>query len=260
MPVKEDAVSVISGILGTKEDPPKSNHNFITEWYADISGLDWARRGNPWCAMTITWVLHMIGMNWFVYAYCPYIERDARKGVNGMSWGHEPRVGSPVLYDLDGSNMATHVGMVTKVFSDGTFETIEGNWRDAVTKLVRDMKYVRGFVYLPYDNNPAPVDPGDDDDMWTDEEKKKVFDILEAHGKAISDIQNGTVGETGIKPIVEQIRGALQPAEGLDKPLASSTIDNQLKQVRRALRKIARAAGVTPSTVPVDGNELEKKV
>lgn len=260
MPVKEDAVSVISGILGTKEDPAKSNHNFITEWYADTSGLDWPRRGNPWCAMTITWVLHMLGMNWFVYAYCPYIERDARKGVNGMSWGHEPRVGSPVLYDLDGSNMATHVGMVTKVFSDGTFETIEGNWRDAVIKLVRDMKYVRGFVYLPYDNNPTPpVDPGDDD-MWSDEEKKEVLDAIRAFGPAISRLEDHVYGDSGVEPIVKQIRSSLQPEDAVDKPLASSTIDNQLKQIRRALRKIARGAGVTPSTVPVDGNELEKKV
>jgi hypothetical protein len=255
MITKEDVVGVINGIIGTKEDPAGSNHNFITEWYADTSGQDWARRSNPWCAMTITWVLHKVGMTWFVYAYCPYIERDARAGVNGMSWGREPRVGSPVLYDLNGSNMATHVGMVTEVHPDGTFSTVEGNWRDAVTPLVRDMKYVRGFVYLPYDNS-APSDQGDDD-MWTEEEKKTVLNALKAHGEAIERLETAVRGDSGILPIVEQVRGALQPANKLDQPLAASTIDTQLKQIRRAERRVASAAGVTEATVPVNGNMLE---
>lgn len=245
MIVKEDAVSVISGIVGTKEDPAKSNHNFITEWYANTSGLEWARSGNPWCAMTISWVLQHIGMKWFLYAYCPYLERDARKGLNGMSWDKEPRVGSPVLYDLEGSNMATHVGMVTEVHDDGTFSTVEGNWRDAVTPLVRDMKYVRGFVYLPYDAS-ASNDQGDDD-VWTEDEKKALLAAVAAHGEALGRLEDSVRGGSGVLPIVEQVRDGLLPAKEADKPLGKSSIDNQIKMLRRGLRKVAGALNIDVS-------------
>jgi hypothetical protein len=123
------------------------------------------------------------------------------------------------------------------------------------------MKYVRGFVYLPYDNNPStPVDPGDDDDMWTDAEKKIVLDGLKAQGEAIARLEDHVYGDSGVEPIVKQIRSALQPSDAQDKPLSAATIDNQLKQIRRAERKVAAAAGVTPATKPVDGNMLEAKV
>jgi hypothetical protein len=119
-----------------------------------------------------------------------------------------------------------------------------------------------GFIRLPFDNhglgsNPPPQE---EDDMWSEAEKEKLWNTLDAHGAAISKIENGTVGDTGILPIVEQVRGALQPEDALDKPLAKSTIDNQLKQIRRAERKVASAAGVTDQTVPVDGKMLEEKV
>lgn len=165
MPLKEMALNALRGIIGTAEDPPKSNHNWITESYADVSGQAWARRGNPWCAMTLTWVLRQAGFDWFIYAYCPYVERDAKNGVHGMSWGDEPQPDALVLYDLEGSGMATHIGMVETVYGDGVFDAIEGNWGDKVTRLRRDMKYVRGFVYMPFDSPSTPEPTPKEKDM-----------------------------------------------------------------------------------------------
>lgn len=163
MSVATDVPAIAVSKLGDAEDPPGSNHNDITEFYADLSGQEWARRGNPWCMMFVTWVLQQLGVSWFVYAYCPYVERDARNGVNGMSFGSTPEVGTVVLYDLEGAGMATHTGFVDEVLDDGTFMTTEGNWGNKVTNLHRDMKYVRGFVSIPFDGSPSsPLQPSGD--------------------------------------------------------------------------------------------------
>lgn len=149
-----DFVNQLRGLLGIQEQPLGSNYAPpTTDWYADITGYEWARRA-AWCAENCTYGLHHCGISAFIYAYCPFWERDARAGVAGMSWGREPQVGALVMYDFDGVSYAEHVGAVESVNDDGTFYTIEGNWSDRCMRLHRDMTYVRGFVYLPFDGQP----------------------------------------------------------------------------------------------------------
>lgn len=156
-----DDLNISRGLLGTAEDPPGSNHNFITDWYADRIGNDGFRRA-PWCAMSRSYTFDHAGGD-LTYAYCPYIEADAKAGRNGLTWlGDTIEVGAWVLFDFRGGGEATHVGHVESLFPDGTFYSLEGNIADAYRREHRDMKYVRGFVRVPYDGEaPAPVpDPG----------------------------------------------------------------------------------------------------
>lgn len=156
-----DDLNIARGLLGLAEDPAGSNHNFITDWYADRVG-DAGFSHAPWCAMSRSYSYDSAGGD-LSYAYCPFIERDAKAGTNGLVWlGKSAEVGAWVLFDFAGHGYATHVGQVESVRGDGTFFTLEGNIGDAYRRELRDMKYVRGFVRVPYDNAAPVPDPGPD--------------------------------------------------------------------------------------------------
>lgn len=256
MPIKEDALNALRGAIGTYEDPARSNHNWITDWYADVSGYEWARRGNPWCMMTVTWALHQAGLTWFVYAYCPYVEHDAKAGVNGMSWGRTPQVGAVVLYDLDGAGLATHTGTVEEVYGDGTFITIEGNWGDRVARLHRDMKYVRGFAYMPYDGSPsAPAPPEDQQTNGrpilrrgsTGDAVKELQNILVAMGIDIGP--DGADGDFGgnTERAVEEMQRKLgcRDIDGIVGPETYEALD-------RLFAWLAATNGQVPAPTPAE--------
>lgn len=155
-----DDLNISRGLLGLAEDPPGSNHNFITDWYADrINNPGFAHA--PWCAMSRTYCYCMAGGD-LSYAYVPYIEADAKAGRNGLVWlGMSAEVGAWVIIDFNRDGVADHVGQVEAVNGDGSIITLEGNIGDAYRRQRRDMKYVRGFVRVPHDDAPAPVvDPG----------------------------------------------------------------------------------------------------
>lgn len=166
MATNTDVKNVARGLLGTAEDPPGSNHNFITEWYAAlINNRGFAHAA--WCAMSETYEIHHASdvLAWFVYAYCPYIERDARAGVNGMAWSDDPPADVEgncvlVLIDFAGHGYATHTGLREVELGDGTRYILEGNIGDAFRREHRDGKYIRGYAIVPLDGVPAVADPG----------------------------------------------------------------------------------------------------
>lgn len=150
MPTVDEDLDASRALLGTVETPAGSNHNFITDWYADRVGDDGFRHA-PWCAMSRSYTFDHAGGD-LSYAYCPFIERDARAGRNGLAWlAMNAEVGAWVLFDFDGHGQATHVGHVEAINSDGTLITLEGNTGDAYRRQHRDLKYVHGFVRPPFD-------------------------------------------------------------------------------------------------------------
>jgi peptidoglycan hydrolase-like protein with peptidoglycan-binding domain len=161
MPTLEADLNASRGLLGLVEHPNGSNYNFVTDWYANRVG-DEGFRHAPWCAMSRSWCYDVGAGGDLTYAYCPFIERDARAGVNGLEWlADDVEVGAWVLFDFAGLGMATHVGQVEAVLDGGRFVTLEGNIGNAYRRQVRDRKYVRGFVRVPHDDAPPPVkDPG----------------------------------------------------------------------------------------------------
>jgi peptidoglycan hydrolase-like protein with peptidoglycan-binding domain len=149
-----DFLNQVRGLIGVREQPDGSNYAPpITPWYADLVGNQGFARA-AWCAMTQTYGLHHSGFGAFIYAYCPYIEHDAQAGVLGMQWSDTPQEGALAIYSFGGRE-ADHVGVVEAVYDNGTFAAIEGNWGNRCQRMIRDTKYVRGFVILPLDGAPA---------------------------------------------------------------------------------------------------------
>lgn len=258
--------------VGDTERPPGSNCCIICEEYNKTFNL--GVRCYAWCCATQDLATKAAFGDFLLRtAAVGQAMINAKRGLRGLLWiprsaveaGEDIRVGDLCCWDygLHGHWDDMHIDAVVNPYTNRRFLTIDGNRQNRCDYFWNTLgPPTMGFIRLPFDTHglgPTPP-PVEEDDMWSEAEKDKLWNILDAHGKAISDIQNGTVGDTGIHPIVEQIRGALQPEGKLDQPLAASTIDVQLKQIRRAERKVASAAGVTDATVPVDGNMLEAKV
>lgn len=97
-------------------------------WFGD--------NGQPWCAMFVSWVFahsgnplpHIQGPHGF--AYVPYAIDYARAHHQLHT---SPHVGDIFLY-RDGE----HTGIVSKVYPDGHFDTVEGNWGNQVAHVHRN--------------------------------------------------------------------------------------------------------------------------
>ena len=167
--VIERVLNKLRNALGTKEDPPGSNHNFITEWY----NANVYRIGNgAWCEMTQTWAMWTSGAKELKRgrAYTVYAVRDAMRGVNGSSWHWGTagvRPGDVFYFDWDlrrkSAEDVDHTGMVERVNDNGTFYVLEGNIGNALKRVLRSDKYVVGYVRYDWDRlvkddpKPEPV-------------------------------------------------------------------------------------------------------
>jgi hypothetical protein len=118
------AVEVALGEVGYQEGA--GNANKYGAWY----GMD----GQPWCAIFCTWCAEQVGSKTFVkgsrYAYCPYIEKDARNGATGLTivQPHAVMRGDIALFDWGNDGVADHIEFVTSPPGSGTsFGTVGGN-------------------------------------------------------------------------------------------------------------------------------------
>lgn len=155
--------------LGLGESPSGSNSNKIVKWYN--KNVDKIGNG-PWCEMTNTYGPWMTGAKELKVgrAYTVYACTDAQKKVNGSSWHYGTKgmkAGDQVYYDWDEAkgNVAyvDHTGTVEKINGDGTFYVLEGNIGDELKRMLRNSKYVVGYVRLDWsrlsDNTPPVVEP-----------------------------------------------------------------------------------------------------
>lgn len=140
--------------LGTREVPPGSNHNFITEWYnANVAKIG----DGPWCQMTDTWSVWSVGFKSLMpgSAYTVTAAQNAQKGMDGSSWHYGVNgmhAGDQVYYDWGGDKgsdaviQIDHTGTIEHVNGDGTFYVLEGNASDKLMRVKRDKTYVVGYV------------------------------------------------------------------------------------------------------------------
>lgn len=103
-------------------------------WYAaQVKAAYFAANGVPYCAMFVSWVFSAIGGSIFgdgrVYAYCPFIERDARAKGRLRSF-EEIQPGDVLLFDWNDDGLADHVGFAARRVGDYV-HTIEGNTSDS---------------------------------------------------------------------------------------------------------------------------------
>ena len=113
-----DMLRVARSQIGVKESPRGSNRVKYTRWYG-LTG--------PWCAMFVSWVARQAGVDKSViptHAYTPS-GRNFFRGKN--RYYRKPKVGDIVYYQFPGFSRVSHVGIVEKVHSDGSWTAIEGN-------------------------------------------------------------------------------------------------------------------------------------
>ena len=111
-------ISVARSQLGVKENPAGSNKVKYTRWYPMIG---------PWCAMFVSWCAAEAGIPTSVipkHAWTPAGKSFFQKR---KQWGSKPRVGALAYYNLSGLGRVSHVGIVERVYKDGSFDAIEGN-------------------------------------------------------------------------------------------------------------------------------------
>lgn len=150
-PTAGTTLALAASQIGTGENPPGSNHNKYTTWY----GMNGA-----WCYMFVSWCFGQLGALDLVHgkhAYVPDV-----KGVfepHGEWHTSDPKAGDLVAFDFNRSGSPEHIGLVEKVLSASTIQTIEGNTSDHVYRRVRSRSYVYGYArpkYAAGSPNPHP--------------------------------------------------------------------------------------------------------
>ncbi len=152
----ETALSWMRSNLGLAEDPPGSNHNFITEWFGIGNGA--------WCAMTVSRALNEAFGDpdrWQV----PGVAADYVQGtayvpnllvhfIEAGLFDQNPRVGDVVIFGWTPGSDGDHTGLVEQVVGDGTVVTLEGNHNDELIRMRRSMEVIIGFGHPAYDPEP----------------------------------------------------------------------------------------------------------
>lgn len=145
--IKRRLLKVERSQLGKSEGG--NNDNPYGRWY----GLN----HEPWCAIFQSWCAAKAGLTRIIprHAYTP---AGAQWFKDRDQWGHKPRVGALVYYDTAGLGRISHVGVVEKVFPNGSWYAIEGNTNAAGSRegrVVRRQKRTTtgsrgGFGYPDY--------------------------------------------------------------------------------------------------------------
>ncbi|HZE29894.1 MAG TPA: CHAP domain-containing protein [Actinoallomurus sp.] len=171
-------------LLGTTEHPDGSNHAppITTEY-----GFDGA-----WCDMSVTYEanhsanLPAVGGRFaYVPAHAQWFKSKGRfhSGKSGI------KAGDIVFYNWSrrkGTTLCDHVGLVEKVFSDGSFYSLEGNTSDAFRRQHRDSTYVSGY------GRPVYTSTTQEDDMQP-KDKLPVGAWMKSHWKTDKGITDGTM-------------------------------------------------------------------
>lgn len=154
----DDLIRTMEQFLPVVESPLGSNKTPI--------GIEFGWNGVAWCAETISVACKRLGFPLHEAAVIR-IEQHAIRGDYGMGWSHTPVLASAVCFDWKGNGNPAdmHVGLVTEIIDPIRFRTIEGNYRDRCARVLRDMKFVRGFATFPFDgaasapaaSTPEPV-------------------------------------------------------------------------------------------------------
>lgn len=145
-------LEVANSQLGVAEDPPGSNRNKFTAWYGMIGA---------WCAMFQSWCFAQIGMTQLHAAWVDDFVQHAKDG----SWGKwinqydAIQPGDLAIFDWDGGS-SDHIAAVNRVYANGQWESIEGNWADQVTRVTRGRDNIRGFVRPNWSGASVPVTQG----------------------------------------------------------------------------------------------------
>jgi hypothetical protein len=138
--------------IGTGESPAGSNKNKYTKWYG-LTG--------PWCFMFQCYCFDHFGALDLVHgkhAYVPDFKRVFQP--HGEYHTSDPKPGDLVAFDFNQSGEPEHIGIVEKVLSSSTIQTIEGNTSDHVYRRRRARTYVYAYATPKYAKPNPDAYPG----------------------------------------------------------------------------------------------------
>ena len=139
-------VAAAEGQLGQSEQPPGSNESPAIAAYRGATAG--AIPGAPWCAYFASWAARQAGEPigaggqglGSVSEIWSWAQSTGRAVANGP--GVVPRPGDLIVFGGE------HVGIVRGVLPDGSIQTIEGNFQNAVSANVRSAGEATGYVRM----------------------------------------------------------------------------------------------------------------
>lgn len=223
-------LSAARALLGTAENPPGSNHNFITTWY----GFD-----GPWCDMAVSYEANKSGNLSAVMGKFAYTVAHAQAFQNAGRWHYGLggiRPGDIVFFDWAGGGSIAgidHVGLVEAVHSNGTITTLEGNTSDMYLRRVRSACVV-GYGRPAYgDASPLPTSDG----MLRLGSTGNAVKTLQSHLNTV--MKSGLVVDGQFGPLTDAALRAFQSRYGLQ-------VDGVYGPQSAAMMKAALAGKTAP--------------
>jgi hypothetical protein len=139
-------VQIAESQVGQSEQPPGSNDGPAVAGYRGaVAG---SQAGEPWCAYFASWVAQQAGRPLgpsgqgfgYVGDIWSWAQQTGRAVANGP--GVTPSPGDLILF---GDH---HVGIVEQVLPNGSIQTIEGNYSNQVSRVVRGAGEATGYVRM----------------------------------------------------------------------------------------------------------------
>ena len=132
--------------VGQSEQPPGSNESPAIATYR--SATAGAVPGDGWCAYFVSWVARQAGTPLgdqgqgfgYVGDIWSWAQSHGRAIQNGP--GVVPKPGDLIVFGDQ------HVGIVDKVLPNGSIQTIEGNYSNQVSRVVRGAGEATGYVQM----------------------------------------------------------------------------------------------------------------
>jgi hypothetical protein len=142
----QQIVNIARSQIGQTEQPPGSNDSpAIAEYRTATQG---AMAGEPWCAYFASWVARQAGEPLgaqgqgfgYVGDIWNWAQQTGRAITNGP--GVVPSPGDLIVF---GDH---HVGIVDHVLPNGDIQTIEGNYSNQVSQVIRSPTEATGYVQM----------------------------------------------------------------------------------------------------------------
>jgi hypothetical protein len=142
----QEIADVAQSQVGQTEQPPGSNDGpAIAEYRTATQG---AGAGEPWCAYFASWAAKQAGEPLgtqgqglgSVGAIWSWAQQNGRAIANGP--GVTPAPGDLIVFGDQ------HVGIVKQVLSNGDIETVEGNYNNQVSNVIRSPTEATGYVQM----------------------------------------------------------------------------------------------------------------
>jgi CHAP domain len=142
-PTARHVVAFAASQIGAGERP--ANVNKYTRWYYG------GNTAAPWCWIFVCYCFDQCGALDLIFGKHAYVP-DFKKvfSAHGRFHKSRPKAGDLVVFDFNGSGSPEHMGIVEKVVSGSTLQTIEGNTHNHVRRRRRSRSYVYGYATPEY--------------------------------------------------------------------------------------------------------------